>query len=145
MPTYSRDTNALTARVYEPPGATVAAITQIVGMATGDLDLNDTFDIGRLPAGSRVLDVIAAVTDMDTGSTGTIHIGDAGDPDRFISGGSIQAAGVLRAGNNATAAANFAAHTRYTAETLIYGTVAAAPTGAQAGTITVTVLYTVED
>ncbi len=139
MPTYSRNPG-LTTPVYQSEGNEVAYLRQVITMATGDLDINDTFDIGRLPIGARVLDMIVAVTDMDSSTTGTINIGDSGSTARFIQAMSIQAANVARAGNNATSAATFAAHTPYTAETLIQGYILAAPT-AVAGTITVTVIY----
>lgn len=143
MPTYLRDTSA-TSSTFQPPAQTVAVLHNVITMATGDLDLNDTFDIGRLPRGAKVLDVILYVTDMDSSTAGLISVGDAGSTGRFISSASIQAAGAIRAGNNATSAALCAAHTAYTAETLIYGTVTTAPGTAVGGTISATLLYTCE-
>lgn len=143
MPTYSKDTSAASS-LYKPTAQTVAALHNVISMATSDLVLNATFDIGRLPRGAKVLDVIVAVTDMDSASAGLISVGDATSTGRFISSASIQAAGVIRAGNNATSAALVAAHTAYTAETLLYGTVTTAPGTAVAGTISVTVLYVCE-
>jgi hypothetical protein len=140
MPTYSRDPGVNTP-VFVPQAQNPGYLRNVISMATSDLVLNATFDIGRLPVGARVLDITVAVTDMDNGSTGTIHIGDSASPARFIQNASIQTAGVFRAGNNATSAATFAAHTPYTTETLIYGTVSTAPTTPVAGTITVTVMY----
>ena len=143
MPTYSRDTSTA-GNLYKPSAQTVAALHTVITMATGDLDANDTFDIGRVPRGAKVLDVILYVTDMDSGAAGLISVGDAGSTGRFISSASIQAAGRLAAGNNATSAALCAAHTAYTAETLIYGTVTTASGTAVAGTISATVLYICE-
>ncbi len=143
MPTYSRDT-AATGSLYKPPAQTVAVLHTVITMATTDLDINDTFDIGRLPRGAKVLDVVVAVTDMDSATAGLISVGDAGSTGRFISSASIQAAGVIRAGNNATSAALVAAHTAYTAETLLYGTVTTASGTPVAGTISATVFYTCE-
>jgi len=143
MPTYSRDTG-VTSSLYKPSAQTVGVLHNVITMATTDLDLNDTFDIGRLPRGAKVLDVILYVTDMDSSTAGLISVGDAGSTGRFISSASIQAAGAIRAGNNATSAALCAAHTAYTAETLLYGTVTTASGTAVAGTISATVLYTCE-
>jgi hypothetical protein len=140
MPTYSRDPGVNTP-VFVPMAQNVGYLRNVISMATSDLVANATFDIGRLPAGARVLDMTVAVTDMDNGTAGTISIGDSGSVARFIQNASIQTAGVFRAGNNATSAATFAAHTPYTTETLIYGTVTTAPATAVAGTITVTILY----
>lgn len=145
MPTYSINT-AATAAAYQPEGREVAAIRNVIGMVAADLDANDTFDIGRVPAGARVLDVILVFTDMDTSGSPTLafHVGDAADPDRFIASGTATAAARLSAGNSATSAASFAAHTPYTTETLIFGTVSAAAATAASGTIVATVLYTCE-
>jgi hypothetical protein len=146
MPTYSLTTGS-TANAFRPLAQYVAQKTNVITMATTDLDLNDTFDICRLPKGARVLDIILSATDMDTNGTPTlvIDVGDSGDTDRFIDGATVgQGAGTIRAGNVAGSAATLAAHTAYTAETLIYGTIATAAATAAAGTITVTVLYAVE-
>lgn len=145
MPTYLNSV-AATAPQYQPPAKAVGVIRQVITMATGDLDANDTWSIGYVPAGAKVLDVKLVFTDMDSGGSPTLafHVGDSGDPDRFISGGAATAASTLSAGNNATAAANMAAHTAYTVPTLIYGTCSAAAATAVAGTIVATVFYSVE-
>lgn len=145
MPTYSRDVSTV-GQVYQPRANEEACIRQVITMATGDLDLNDTFDICRVPAGAKITDVKLVFTDMDTNGAPALafHVGDSGDTDRFISGGAATAAGTLEAGHNATSAANWAAHTGYTSETLIYGTVSAAAATAAAGTIVAHVRYVME-
>lgn len=145
MPTYSKDTSTASS-LYKPPAQSIGVIHNVITMATTDLDANDTFDIGRVPRGAKVLDVFLSFTDMDTSGSPTLafHVGDAGDPDRFITAGTATAASTLRAGNAAGSAATVAAHTAYTAETLIYGTVSAAAATAAAGTIAATVIYACE-
>ena len=145
MPSYSRETGT-TGQVYQPRANEEACIRQVITMATGDLDTNDTFDICRVPAGAKITDVKLVFTDMDTGGAPTLafHVGDSGDTDRFISAGAATAAGTLEAGNNATSAANWAAHAGYTAETLIYGTCSTGAATAAAGTIVAHVRYVME-
>ena len=109
------------------------------------MTLNNTIDIGYVPAGALVHDVIVAVTDIDTGTACVIAVGDAGSAARFIQGSTAgQAATVVRAGNNATSAATFAAHTPYTAPTKLYLTFTTAPGTPATGTLKVSVLYSVE-
>lgn len=146
MPTYSIQTGT-TAQTFAPKGRALGCVRNVITMATGDLDLNDTFDIARLPRGARVIDVSLVCTDMDTSGSPTLalHVGDSGDNDRFINGAAATAAVRVTAGNNATSAASWAAHTAYTTETLVYGTVSAAAATKAAGTIVATVFYQVED
>lgn len=145
MPTYLNSV-AATAPQFQPAGKNVGVIRQVITMATGDLDVSDTWSIGYVPAGAKVLDVSLVITDMDSNGSPTLafHVGDSGDTDRFISGAAATAASRINAGNSATAAANMAAHTAYTVPTLIYGTNSAAAATAVAGTIVATVLYSVE-
>jgi hypothetical protein len=143
------------ATLSEPVGATyapflahgrhVACAYNTISMVAGDLDLSDTVTALTLPAGARVLDVILTGTDMDTGTgTLTFSVGDSGDAARFISGVAAGSAFTGRAGNNATSAAKFAAHTGYTADTDIIITTAAATNTAASGTLAISVLYVCE-
>jgi len=56
---------------------------------------DDTFDIGpALPAGARVLPQLSKFTcHADPGTTLTIDIGDAGDPDRYCDGAVLSSGG----------------------------------------------------
>jgi hypothetical protein len=102
----------------------------------------DVIQFGYLPIYARVIDAYLEATDMDTNGTPTLafNIGDAGDADRLFAATTAgQAAGVTRM----TAVTGFG-H-RYDAKTLITGAPSTnAATGA-AGTLTLTVLYVVED
>lgn len=146
MATYTKSV-AATAPVYSPPlkSKAVACLWNSVALATADMTLSNTISIGYVPAGARVIDVILTLTDIDTATACVVSVGDAGSAARFIQGSTAgQAATTVRAGNNATAAATLAAHTPYTAATLIYMTFATAPGTPATGTMTCSVLYTVE-
>lgn len=146
MATYTKSV-AATAPVYSPPlkSKAVACLWNSVALATADMTLSNTISIGYVPAGARVIDVILTLTDIDTATACVVSVGDAGSAARFIQGSTAgQAATTVRAGNNATAAATLAAHTHYTAATLIYMTFATAPGTPATGTMTCSVLYTVE-
>lgn len=146
MATYTNEVSATTP-VYSPPlkSKGVACLWNSVALATADMTLNNTISIGYVPAGARVLDVILTLTDIDTGAACVVSVGDAGSAERFIQGSTAgQAATTVRAGNNATSAATFAAHTAYTAPTLLYMTFTTAPGTPATGTMSCSVLYTVE-
>jgi hypothetical protein len=142
---YSK-TLAATDPIFSPNAGQVASVTQIITVGTADLTQNTTFDICYVPPNARVLDGFLVATDMDSGSSLTIIVGDSGDTDRFINAGTIgQTAMRMDFGNNATAAASLITHqgTNYTSATKIYGTFSNAPGTAVAGTIAATVFYTV--
>ena len=106
------------------------------------LTTSDAIQFGYLPIYARVIDAYLEATDMDTNGTPTLafNIGDAGDVDRLFAATTAgQAAGVTRM----TATTGFG-H-RYDETTLITGAPSTnAATGA-AGTLTLTILYVVED
>jgi hypothetical protein len=98
-----------------------------------------------IPGDARVLDVILEVTDMDTGATLTIDVGDAAGPtvpddNRFIAAFSGQAAGAIRASDSAGLLEGTYLYST-TGEQTIEATVAAAATTGAAGTLTLTVIY----
>lgn len=107
---------------------------------TGALALNDTIDMFVLPANHSALDFILSTTDLDTDGapTITLDVGDSGSAARYISASTVGQAGgvqrmVLHAAHGYTP----------TSDTTIVVKVSAAPaTGAAAGTITLTMVYT---
>ena len=136
------------AATYVPPlkGAQVCSLTQVITMATTDLDLNDTVDVGWLPVGAIVIDAVMHVTDMDTGAGALVlDLGPTTNPDAYIDGLAATSAATGRAGNVAGSAATMAseASVPLTAETKVIVTVATAPSTAATGTILVSVQYVV--
>ena len=127
---------------FQPMPKTVGVLRNIITLGTADVATAGTVIVGYVPANSIVLDAVMTLTDVDTGAAFVCALGDTGDVDRFINGATTgQAAGTVRAGNNATSAASFAAHTAYTAKTaIIFNTITAAATAA-AGTASISVLY----
>lgn len=127
---------------YQPLPKNVGVLRNVITLGTADVNAAGTVVVGYLPANSIVLDAVMTLTDVDTGAAFVCALGDTGDVDRFINGSTVgQSAGTVRAGNNATSAASFAAHTAYTANTaIIYNTITAAATAA-AGTASISVLY----
>lgn len=101
----------------------------------------DTLNFFYLPAGARVHLAVLESTDMDTNGTPTLtlNIGDAGSAARLFSASTVGQAGTL-----STAIATAGGDASFTTKTLITGTAANnAATGA-AGTVTLTVFYTIE-
>lgn len=102
---------------------------------------SDTINFFYLPAGARVHLAVLESTDMDTNGTPTLtlNVGDSGDADRLFAASTVGQAGAL-----STALATTGGDYLYADKTLITGTAAAnAATGA-AGTVILTVFYTVE-
>lgn len=100
----------------------------------------DTIEFFYLPAGAVVLLAILESSDMDTNvsPTLTLNVGDSGDADRLFAASTVGQTGAL---SSAIAVAGHGAS--YSSKTLITGAANAnAATGA-AGTLTLTVLYTV--
>lgn len=139
MATY--DSPAVAAGV--PPRAIHAGVTQASASfaLTAALALNDVVRMVKVPRGATVLDVVLATTDLDTGSPAIVlDVGDGDDADRFVDGATIgQGGGVARMNNPA------GARHAYAADDTVDVLVATAPgTGATSGTITLSVLYTME-
>jgi hypothetical protein len=100
---------------------------------------SDTLEFFYLPAGAVVLHAVLESSDMDTNGspTLTLNVGDSGDADRLFAASTVGQAGTVS--NSAIATGNLAS---YSSKTLITGTANAnAATGA-AGTVSLTVLYT---
>ena len=103
---------------------------------------SDTLNFFYLPAGARVLGGYLTASDMDTNGspTLTLNIGDTGSANRFFA-----ASNVAQAGTAALQQAASGLDYRVSARTLVTGAAQAnAATGA-AGTVTLVLLYSVED
>jgi len=92
-----------------------------------------TISVATLPKGAIVYDVVLHADDMGTGTTATV--GDAGDPDRFITSTDTASAATLTRLN---AIAGFGYE--YSAQTDIIITT----TGTSTGTFKIAIFYTVE-
>ena len=143
MPTWTKDVSAA-APVYQGEGQELACAWNRVALATGDLTLNNVIPLVRLPRGAVVHDMVLKVTDMDSGATGVVSVGVAGDSERYIRRLSIQTAGAARLANDATAAASCIAAAPLTGETAVNLLIQTAPGTALAGTVEVAVQYTCE-
>jgi hypothetical protein len=102
---------------------------------------SDTINFFDLPAGARVHLAVLSASDMDTNGTPTLtlNVGDSGSAARLFSASTVGQAGTASTALAATGVGNL-----YTTKTRITGVAANnAATGA-AGTVTLSVLYTVE-
>lgn len=144
MATYNSDKYSTTA---QPPisshgiSNTVKALFATVVCAASPAT-TDTINFGYLPKGARVLYAMLESTDMDTNGSPalTINVGDSGSATRYFSGSTVGQAGTAAA---ATAVTGLGFIT--TDRTLIVGTAGVnAATGA-AGTLYLTVFFTVEE
>lgn len=118
-----------------------AKVARAVVACTAAPSTSDTMQFFYLPAGARVHLAVLESTDMDTGGSPALalNIGDAGDADRLFAASTVGQAGTL-----STAIATTGADYQYTAKTLITGVASTnAATGA-AGSVTLTVFYTIE-
>lgn len=102
---------------------------------------SDTINFGYVPANARLVGGYMVPSDMDTSGspTLTLNVGDAGSATRLFSantGGQTGTAALIGA-----AALDY----QFTAKTLIVGTAAANATTGAAGTITLVLLYVVEE
>ena len=137
---------AAAARKYTPPlkGNQKCVLSQVITMATTDLDLNDTVDVGWLPKGAIVTDCVIYATDMDTGATLVLDVGPTTNPDAYIDGAALSTpAAAVRAGNVLGSQATMAteAGTPLTADVKVIVTVATAAGTAASGTLAVHIEY----
>lgn len=137
---YTREAagRAQTASPGQASDVLVASTTVAVDTA---LATNDLIRFFFLPAGATIRSVIFRSTDLDSNGSPliTIDVGDAGDTDRLIAASTIARTG----GTDATLAAAGWDY-QYTSETLIYATVTAQGATRVAGTVSLTVLFTIE-
>lgn len=106
---------------------------------TAALALNDVINMVKIPAGATIFDLILVSDDLDTNGAPTItfDVGDSAAPSYYILASTIgQTSGIER----------IAAHPKtYTAEDMLSVKVSAGPaTGAVAGNISLTALYTMD-
>lgn len=121
-----------------PAGAVLCAQAEVVCSAAPAT--TDTLEFFYLPAGAKVLLAVLESTDMDTNGTPALalNIGDSGDADRLFAASTVGQAGTL---SSAIAVAGH--HAAYTSKTLITGAASTnAATGA-AGSVYLTVFYTI--
>jgi hypothetical protein len=115
---------------------TIKALGGATALVTGDLALNKTVALFRVPAGFTVTGLKVLATDMDTGGSPALvlAIGDSGDDDRLLTASNIGQAGTSNL--SALVAATGLLY-QYTAETEIVLKATTAAATAAAGTITV--------
>jgi len=103
---------------------------------------SDTLQFGYMPKGARVVGGYLTATDMDTNGSPTItlNIGDAGSAARLFSASTVAQASTLSL-EQTVGGLDY----QYTAKTLITGTAQANAATAAAGTVTLCLLYVVED
>jgi hypothetical protein len=118
-------------------GVSRAAAVWEVGSAT--LGTADTLYGPTVPAGSIITNVALAATDLDTGSSVGLNVGDSTSTARFISGSTIG-----RTGEHTIDIASTGAAYKYTAATQLNVTVSTASNGGVAGgTVALVVDYVV--
>ena len=142
MATYSSTdflTNAPVAVHGERKGVQMARATVACAAAPATID---TLNFFFLPPSARVVGGYLSSTDMDTNGapTITLNIGDAAAGARLFS-----AANVAQAGTTSTGFAAGALDYQYAAKTLITGTAQANAATGVAGSVTLTLLYVVEE
>ena len=111
----------------------IQALGGAVSLVAGDLALNKTVSLFKVPANFTIVNASVYVTDMDTNGSPALvfSIGDATTAARIVS---VSTAG--QAGGAATIVATFPPYT-YTAETEILWTTTTAAATAAAGTVTI--------
>ena len=108
---------------------------------TAALTTADVINFGYLPANARILAATLEATDVDTNVSPTIalNVGDSGSATRLFA-----ASTVGQAGTASVASAVAGLHYKTTAKTLIVGAPSANAATGVAGTIYLSILYTVE-
>lgn len=100
---------------------------------------SDALQFFYLPVNAVVKGGWLKSADLDSGTTVTINIGDAGDVDRYFA-----ASNIGQAGGVTTVMAATGYEFRTTARTLVTGALAAGPS-TTAGDVTLCIFYTVEE
>ena len=124
---------------FKGHGIQLCALDVTHEVSTGELELADVIQIGKIPAGATYVGGFIATDDLDSNGTPALDldVGDDDDADGLAGTGSIgQAAAV-----NTFAGAYITNKTTTTAEKTIKVTVTAAAATAAAGTIRVVVYY----
>ena len=110
--------------------------------------VNDVIEMIKIPKGATVLDVKLASDDIDGGSNLTLSVGDGSVVDRYIKDSTVgQAGGVAVYGSGVSGAMGNAVNLgyTYTADDTIDVKVTTAPASDGIGSITLTVLYTMDE
>lgn len=120
-------------------GVVHCAYAEVV--TTAALTTSDTLNFFDLPPNARIVGATLEATDLDTNGTPllTLNIGDSGSATRLFS-----ASTVGQAGTAAAATAVGGLHYKTTAKTRIVGVPAANAATGVAGSVYLSVLYTVE-
>lgn len=142
MATYNSPQYAAREPIASPAGyANNAKVVRATVSCTASPATTDTLNFFYLPAGARVHLAVLEASDMDTAGspTLTLNIGDSGDADRLFAASTVGQTGAV-----STAIAATGADASYTTKTLITGTAAANATTGAAGTVTLTVFYSIE-
>lgn len=97
---YSNSFGALAPVVTAGQSRALKALGGVVALVAGDLALNKTTGLFKVPAGFTLVDMKGKVDDLDTGGSPALvfSLGDAGSASRLLSGATTgQAGGVLGA------------------------------------------------
>lgn len=119
----------------------VISVTGSYALAAA-LVVNDVIQMVKVPAGATIVNTILSVPDLDSNGSPAIvlAVGDGSDDDRFVTGSTVGQAGGTVMSNTPTGTGY-----AYAAEDTVDVKVTTAPaTGATSGTITLTVLYTMD-
>jgi hypothetical protein len=111
---------------------TMKTLGRSVNFLVADNTINNTIGAFTVPPGFVVTSILAVPTDLDTGTTLTLSVGDANTPARYLSASTMGQAGTLTSTALTTATGLLF---KNLIETEILITIAAAATGATAGTI----------
>lgn len=132
-------TNAPIAVHGERKGVQMARATVT---CTAPPTITDTFSFFHLPAGARVVGGYLSATDMDANvaPTLTLNVGDASAPSRLFQG-----ANVGQSGGTTTGFAPGALDFQYPVKTLVTGSVLNNAAAGTPGSLTLCVLYVVEE
>lgn len=110
---------------------------------TEAVEEDDIFEMVKIPKGAVIHEIILGLDELDTNvsPTLTFNVGDDGSETRFISAATCGSASNISRISNMTGFGY-----QYTADNTIDVTAAAAPaTGATSGTITLVVIYSMQD
>lgn len=141
MATYNSTNIANKTGVASVAAAGVVHCAYAEVVTTAALTTSDTLNFFDLPPNARVISATLEATDLDTNGAPllTINVGDAGSATRYFS-----ASTVGQAGTAAVASAVAGLHYKTTAKTRIVGVPAANAATGVAGSVYLSILYTVE-
>lgn len=135
--------NTANTPLFMPKGSNMACRRKTFEITTGELQLNDVIACIELPAGALIVDGWVAVDDLDSNGSPALvlHVGTGDDPDGLLASSSIgQAGGFARFD-----AALLKDGVALTVNDTVDVKVATAAATAQAGTVTLCVMYINDD